>query len=101
MFNVPLAALRGSSTGWAYDEQYRLRKARYPHTRPWGDIDMELWLLHISTPAKYAHFDNTNLSQKLESNNEPFLADFKRGKTPQSQRQHPAWISTLLELQQR
>jgi hypothetical protein len=29
-------------TGWAaYDEQYRLRKARYPHT-PWGDIDMEL-----------------------------------------------------------
>jgi hypothetical protein len=43
-------------------------------------IDMELWLLHVSTPAKYAHFDNTNVSQKLESNNEPFLADFKRGK---------------------
>jgi hypothetical protein len=32
------------------------------------------------------HFDNTNVSQKLESNNEPFLADFKRGKTPQSQK---------------
>jgi hypothetical protein len=37
---------------------------------------MELWLLHVSTPAKYAHFDNTNVSQKLESKNEPFLADF-------------------------
>ena len=86
MFNVRLAASRGSGTGWAaYDEQYRLRKARYPHT-PWGDIDMELWLLHVSTPAKYAHFDNTNVSQKLESKNEPFLADFKRGKTPQSQK---------------
>jgi hypothetical protein len=47
MFNVRLAASRGSGTGWAaYDEQYRLRKARYPHT-PWGDIDMELWLLHV------------------------------------------------------
>jgi hypothetical protein len=45
---------------------------------------MELWLLHVSTPAKYAHFDNTNVSQKLESKNEPFLADFKRGKTPQT-----------------
>jgi hypothetical protein len=58
---------------------------------------MELWLLHISTPAKYAHFDNTNVSQKLESNNEPFLADFKRGKTPQSQKDNtqrgfrPCW----------
>ena len=45
--NVRLAASRGSGTGWAaYDEQYRLRKARYPHT-PWGDIDMELWLLRL------------------------------------------------------
>ena len=44
MFNVRLASSRGSGTGWAaYDEQYRLRKARYLHT-PWGDIDMELWL---------------------------------------------------------
>jgi hypothetical protein len=33
MFNVRLAASRGSGTGWAaYDEKYRLRKARYPHT---------------------------------------------------------------------
>ena len=33
MFNVRLAASRGSGTGWAaYDERYRLRKARYPHT---------------------------------------------------------------------
>jgi hypothetical protein len=47
---------------------------------------MELWLLHVFTPAKYAHFDNANVSQKLESKNEPFLADFKRGKTPQSQK---------------
>jgi hypothetical protein len=57
-----------------------------PIYTPWGDIDMELWLLHVSTTAKYAHFDNTNVSQKLESKNEPFLPDFKRGKTPQSQK---------------
>jgi hypothetical protein len=62
------AYLHFCPTGWAaYDEQYRLRKARYPHT-PWGDIDMELWLLHVSTPAKYAHFDNTNVSHMYVGN---------------------------------
>ena len=49
MYNVRLAAERGSGTGWvAYDEQYRLRKARFPFTS-WGDIDMELWLLYVAT----------------------------------------------------
>jgi hypothetical protein len=97
MFNVRLAASWGSGTGWAaYDEQYRLRKARYPRT-PWGDINMELWLLHVSTPAKYAHFDNTNVSQKLESNNEHFLADFKRGMVPCAIRTFVC-ISTLLSV---
>jgi hypothetical protein len=50
---------------------------------------MELWLLHVSTPAKYAHFDNTNVSQTLESNNEPFLADFKRGKPLKAKKATP------------
>ena len=49
MYNVRLAAVRGSGNGWvAYDEQYRLRKARFPFTT-WGDIDMELCLLYVAT----------------------------------------------------
>jgi hypothetical protein len=43
---------------------------------------MELWLLHVSTPAKYAHFDNKNVSQKLESNNEPFSCRLQTGENP-------------------
>jgi hypothetical protein len=54
-----LAASRGSGTGWAaYDEQYRLRKARYPHT-PWGDIDMELWLLRVKR-QRFLNLVHTN-----------------------------------------
>lgn len=50
MHTVRFAASRGSNTGWVgYDEQYRLRKARFPYTS-WRDIDMELWLLYVSSP---------------------------------------------------
>ena len=52
MRNVRLAASRVSGIGWSiYDEQYRLRKARFPHSF-WGDVDMELWLLYVSTPQR-------------------------------------------------
>ena len=50
MHTIRFAASRGSNTGWVgYDEQYRLRKARFPYTS-WGDIDVELWLLYVSSP---------------------------------------------------
>jgi hypothetical protein len=42
--------LGGVNGGWVqYDEQFRLRKARYP-TSSWGVVDMELWLLCVATP---------------------------------------------------
>jgi hypothetical protein len=52
MHNVRLAASRMSGVGCSvYDEQYRLRKARFPHSF-WVDVDMELWLLYVSTPQR-------------------------------------------------
>ena len=52
MHNVRLAASRVSVIGWSvYDEQYSLRMARFPHSF-WRDVDMELWLLYVSTPQR-------------------------------------------------
>lgn len=63
MYNVRLAAERGLGTGWVtYDEQYRLRKARFPFTS-WGDIDMELWLLYVATST------NVNKGFPINNNN--------------------------------
>lgn len=51
MQSVRLGASRSNGMGWKqYDEQYRLRKARYP-SAPWGVIDTELWLLYMQAPA--------------------------------------------------
>jgi hypothetical protein len=45
-----MAASRGYFLGWVnYDEQYRLRKATSPSSS-WGVVDMELWMLCVSTP---------------------------------------------------
>ena len=50
MHTVRMAASRGYSLGWVnYDEQYRLRKATSPSSS-WGVVDMELWMLCVSTP---------------------------------------------------
>lgn len=50
MHTVRMAASRGYSLGWVnYDEQYRLRKAASPSSS-WGVVDMELWMLCVSTP---------------------------------------------------
>lgn len=49
MQSVRLAASRGYSGDWVnYDEQYRLKKARYPNSS-WAQVDMELWLICISS----------------------------------------------------
>ncbi|XP_063397182.1 uncharacterized protein LOC134681476, partial [Mytilus trossulus] len=54
MFNVRLASSRGYGSGWAiYDEQYRLRKARCPQSS-WAELDMELWVMYVSTPPRFA-----------------------------------------------
>ena len=50
LHTVRMAAFRGHSLGWVhYDEQYRLRKVLNP-VSSWGAVDMELWLLYVSTP---------------------------------------------------
>jgi hypothetical protein len=50
MQTVRMAASRGVNGEWVqYDEQFRLRKARYPISL-WGVVDMELWLLCVATP---------------------------------------------------
>ena len=50
MHTVRMAASRGYFLGWVnYDEQYRLRKATSPSSS-WGVVDMELWMLCVSTP---------------------------------------------------
>ncbi|CAC5359093.1 unnamed protein product [Mytilus coruscus] len=60
MQTVRMADSRGYSGGWIqYDEQFRLRKALSPHS--WGVVDMELWLLCVSTPNISPSF-NTGLS---------------------------------------
>jgi hypothetical protein len=45
-----MAASRGYLQGWVkYDEQYRLRKTLSPSSS-WDVVDMELWMLSVSTP---------------------------------------------------
>ena len=52
MHVIRLAASRVSNLGWvSYDEQFRLRKARAPQSSS-ADVDVELWLLYVSTPEK-------------------------------------------------
>jgi hypothetical protein len=52
MHVIRLAASRVSNLGWVlYDEQFRLRKARAPQSSC-ADVDVELWLLYVSTPEK-------------------------------------------------
>ncbi|CAG2243714.1 unnamed protein product [Mytilus edulis] len=56
-----MAASRGYSGGWVhYDEQFRLRKVFSPFSS-WGVVDMELWLLCVSTPNVSPSF-NTGIS---------------------------------------
>ncbi|CAC5407681.1 unnamed protein product [Mytilus coruscus] len=58
---VRMSASMGYSGGWVqYDEQFRLRKALSPSSSL-GVVDMELWLLCVSTPYVTPSF-NTGLS---------------------------------------
>jgi hypothetical protein len=67
MQNIRLAASSCQNNGWlVYDEQYRLKKARFPFSS-WGVIDQELWILCVTT---------SNLSNTMDANRnsgkEPF-----------------------------
>ena len=61
MQTARMAASKGYSGGWVhYDEQFRLRKVFSPFSSL-GYVDMELWLLRVSTPNVSPSF-NTGLS---------------------------------------
>lgn len=51
---VRLGVARGSTGWYDYDTQYRLRKALNP-TSSWGEVDAELWLLHMSSKLVNHH----------------------------------------------
>ncbi|XP_048757723.2 uncharacterized protein LOC125668030 [Ostrea edulis] len=73
MHNIRLAANRSGHSGWAkYDEQFRLKKERHP-TLPWGVVDSELWVMHISSPQ------SAQSNQIFDSENKaPFRNNFSR-----------------------
>ena len=48
MQTIRFAASTFLNSGWVeYDEQCRLKKARYPESS-WGIIDQELWILLVA-----------------------------------------------------
>jgi hypothetical protein len=59
MSDFRLGSQQSSSLGWKpYDEQYRLRKACNPMSS-WGIVDVELWLLYISSSTTPLSFGNS------------------------------------------
>jgi hypothetical protein len=59
MSDVRLGTQRSSSLGWkSYDEQYMLRKACNTMSS-WGIVDVELWLLYISSSTTPLSFGNS------------------------------------------
>ena len=69
MQTVRMAATRGYAEGWIqYDEQYRLRKAHSPSSS-WGVVDMELWMLLVSTPKTTPTFDSGFPKQQYQGSN--------------------------------
>jgi hypothetical protein len=67
------AASRGCPGGWVlYDEQYRLRKVRFPASscQSWGVGDSELWMFCVTTLCNGIQVNNpVNSSPSLVRNN--------------------------------
>ena len=82
MQNVRLVASRVSGVGWSVcDEQYRLRKARFPHS-VWGDVDIELWLLYVSTPQRgmYPVTSQPSPSSSIHGSDHKLAQNLQKGK---------------------
>ncbi len=61
MSNIRLAAKRASGFGWRfYDEQFRLRLARFPDT-PWSSINQDLWLTCVVSTAQSVALPTTRV----------------------------------------
>ncbi len=74
MRDIRLAAKRSTKFGWgSYDEQFRLRKEREPHSS-WGDINNEFWLLYVNSNLKTNNYqnqfrrDNSNYTSNVTHN---------------------------------
>ena len=70
MHTVRTVASRGCPGGWVlHNEQYRLRKARFPASS-WGVVDGELWMFCVTTPNNGIQVNNpVNSSPLLVRNN--------------------------------
>lgn len=65
MQSIRFAASKFVNSGWVqYDEQYRLKKARYPESS-WGIIDQELWVLLVATESVRSF--NPNFESKFDA----------------------------------
>lgn len=66
MHNIRLAATRNPQ-GWvAYDEQFRLKKVRFPSSS-WGLIDQELWIVHVATHYSTTFPPSSNYTENRQS----------------------------------
>lgn len=70
MRDIRMAAKNSKSAAWVkYDEQFRLKRAKYP-TSSWGKIDGELWLLSMSCSESAGNSDT-----RLFNRQQPFSGD--------------------------
>lgn len=72
MRDIRLASKRSNRFGWgAYDEQYRLRKERDPHSS-WGVINHEYWLLYVNSQGQGRNEYHTYSYPKSYPQNQSF-----------------------------
>ncbi|VDH94982.1 Hypothetical predicted protein [Mytilus galloprovincialis] len=82
---------RGYGSGWAiYDEQYRLGKARCAQSS-WAELDMELWVMYVSTPPRFAHSDTNSFGGHKGSQ---YVQNQNRYKDPR----HHARVTTSVDV---
>ena len=93
MHNIRLASSRSSNNGWViYDEQFRLKKVRYPSSS-WGLIDQELWILYVATnnassANNASHIRGLNM-QTWNDNPRQFNSSFNSGQNLPSRGNSP------------
>lgn len=69
MNDVRLAASRSGNLGFKeYDQQFRLKMAKNP-TKPWGEVDSELWLMFVLPAVKTLSAAPTYQSQSKKCYN--------------------------------
>ena len=78
MHDIRLAASRQGHTGWAkYDEQFRLKKERYP-TSSWGEVDFELWVMLIAQDQSQPHITALDRESYMGNIVQPLLSQYPR-----------------------